>query len=157
MNFAWQLPKYIFISIFIIIISITFYIATIKSAYNQISPEIDSIEQTITQDKEELLKRGIPKKNIIYINLESLRYERLKEYHALYEEITNCVEQTDGRVYILLDEIQEVHGWEQAINSLRVDFDCDIYITGSNAKLLSGELATLLAGRYVEISNIYTS
>ena len=97
--------------------------------------------------KEELLKRGIPKKNIIYINLESLRYERLKEYHALYEEITNCVEQTDGRVYILLDEIQEVHGWEQAINSLRVDFDCDIYITGSNAKLLSGELATLLAGR----------
>ncbi len=101
--------------------------------------------------KEELLKRGIPKKNIIYINLESLRYERLKEYHALYEEITNCVEQTDGRVYILLDEIQEVHGWEQAINSLRVDFDCDIYITGSNAKLLSGELATLLAGRYVEI------
>lgn len=101
--------------------------------------------------KEELLKRGIPKKNIIYINLESLRYERLKEYHALYEEITDCVEQTDGRVYILLDEIQEVHGWEQAINSLRVDFDCDIYITGSNAKLLSGELATLLAGRYVEI------
>ena len=101
--------------------------------------------------KEELLKRGISKKNIIYINLESLRYERLKEYHALYEEITNCVEQTDGRVYILLDEIQEVHGWEQAINSLRVDFDCDIYITGSNAKLLSGELATLLAGRYVEI------
>lgn len=101
--------------------------------------------------KEELLKRGIPKKNIIYINLESLRYERLKEYHALYEEIINCVEQTEGRVYILLDEIQEVHGWEQAINSLRVDFDCDIYITGSNAKLLSGELATLLAGRYVEI------
>lgn len=51
----------------------------------------------------------------------------------------------------MLDEIQEVNGWEQVINSLRVDFDCDIYVTGSNAKLLSGELATLLAGRYVEI------
>lgn len=65
LNFAWQLPEYIFISIFIIIISITFYIATIKSAYNQISPEIDSIEQTITQDKEELLKRKQTYNNII--------------------------------------------------------------------------------------------
>ena len=61
------------------------------------------------------------------------------------------MEQTDGRVYLLLDEIQEVTSWEQAVNSFRVDFDCDIYVTGSNAKLLSGELATLLAGRYVEI------
>ena len=65
MNFSWQLPEYIFISIFIIIFSITFYIATIKSAYNQISPEIDSIEQTITQDKEELLKRKQTYYNII--------------------------------------------------------------------------------------------
>lgn len=60
-------------------------------------------------------------------------------------------EKISGRLYILLDEIQEVDGWQQAINSLRVDIDCDIYVTGSNARLLSGELATLLAGRYVEI------
>ena len=54
-------------------------------------------------------------------------------------------------MYILLDEIQEVDDWEKVINSMRIDVDCDIYITGSNARLLSGELATLLSGRYVEI------
>lgn len=100
---------------------------------------------------EELLANGVAKTNIIHINFESLRYEKLKEYRALYEEIAKRAEKAEGTVYILLDEIQEVSGWEQVINSLRVDFDCDIYITGSNAKLLSGELATLLAGRYVEI------
>lgn len=101
--------------------------------------------------RQELLSRGVNEKNIVFINFESLRYEALKDYKALYAEIAAKAEQTDGRVYILLDEIQEVNAWEQVINSLRVDFDCDIYVTGSNAKLLSGELATLLAGRYVEI------
>ena len=101
--------------------------------------------------RQELLSRGVNAKNIIFINFESLRYEALKDYKALYAEITAKAEQADGRVYILLDEIQEVNAWEQVINSFRVDFDCDIYVTGSNAKLLSGELATLLAGRYVEI------
>ena len=56
-----------------------------------------------------------------------------------------------GKVYILLDEIQEVEHWEKAVNSFMVDLDCDIYITGSNANLLSSELATYIAGRYVEI------
>ena len=101
--------------------------------------------------RQELLSRGVNAKNIIFINFESLRYEALKDYKALYAQIAAKAEQADGRVYILLDEIQEVNAWEQVINSLRVDFDCDIYVTGSNAKLLSGELATLLAGRYVEI------
>lgn len=101
--------------------------------------------------KQELLNRGVNAKNIIFINFESLRYESLKNYKTLYSEIAIKAEQANGRVYILLDEIQEVDSWERVINSLRVDFDCDIYVTGSNAKLLSGELATLLAGRYVEI------
>ena len=101
--------------------------------------------------RDELKARGVPNENIIYINFESLRYEHLKEYRSLYQEVSKRVEGVEGKVYILLDEIQEVSGWEQAINSFRIDFDCDIYITGSNAKLLSGELATLLAGRYVEI------
>lgn len=100
---------------------------------------------------QDLLQRGIKKENIISINFESLRYEHLKDYKALYKEISQKAETVSGRIYILLDEIQEVTSWEQAINSFRVDFDCDIYITGSNARLLSGELATLLAGRYVEI------
>lgn len=101
--------------------------------------------------RQELLDRGVDRKNIIFINFESLRYEALRDYKALYAEIIKIAGQTEGRIYVLLDEIQEVNTWEQVINSLRVDLDCDIYVTGSNAKLLSGELATLLAGRYVEI------
>ena len=101
--------------------------------------------------REELISRGVEEKNIISFNFESLRYEALKDYRALYTEIARQVQNTCGRVYLLLDEIQEVTSWEQVINSIRVDFDSDIYITGSNARLLSGELATLLAGRYVEI------
>ena len=101
--------------------------------------------------RQELLQRGIPAQNIIAMNFESLRYEHLKEYKALYHEVLKATCNAEGRLYILLDEIQEVDGWEQAVNSFRVDLDCDIYVTGSNAKLLSGELATLLAGRYVEI------
>lgn len=101
--------------------------------------------------RQELLARGVNDQNIIFINFESLRYEALRNYQALYAEIADRAEQAQGRLYILLDEIQEVDGWERVVNSLRVDFDCDLYVTGSNARLLSGELATLLAGRYVEI------
>ena len=101
--------------------------------------------------KQELLAMGKNPDQIIYMNFESLRYDHLKEYKALYRYLIEYGEKVSGKLYILLDEIQEVDGWQQAINSLRVDIDCDIYVTGSNAKLLSGELATLLAGRYVEI------
>lgn len=93
----------------------------------------------------------MPNENIIYINFESLRFAKLKKNMALYTHITELSKDVKGKIYILLDEIQEVEDWEKIINSFRVDLDCDIYITGSNAKLLSGELATLLAGRYVEI------
>ena len=71
--------------------------------------------------KEELLEKGILENNIIHINFESLRYEKLKEYHALYEEISGRAEKLQGKVYILLDEIQEVTGWEQAINSFALN------------------------------------
>ena len=101
--------------------------------------------------KQELLKRNIPEKNIIMMNFESLRYEHLKNYKALYKAVLDTAEKLHGKIYILLDEIQEVTNWETAINSFRVDLDCDIYISGSNARLLSSELATLLAGRYIEI------
>lgn len=101
--------------------------------------------------REEIRKRGVPEKNIFYANFESLAHEDLKNYKALYRAVTQAAKEADGKLYIFLDEIQEVTAWEKAINSFRVDFDCDIYVTGSNAKLLSGELATLLSGRYVEI------
>lgn len=101
--------------------------------------------------KEEVRKRGVSENNIFYVNFESLENENLKNYKDLYRTVKETVKKTSGKVYIFLDEIQEVSEWEKAINSFRVDFDCDIYLTGSNAKLLSGELATLLSGRYVEI------
>lgn len=101
--------------------------------------------------RQELLGMGKDSDHIIYMNFESLRYDHLKEYKALYRNLIELEEKISGKLYILLDEIQEVDGWQQAVNSLRVDIDCDIYVTGSNARLLSGELATLLAGRYVEI------
>ena len=101
---------------------------------------------------EELKNRGINEKQFIYINFENLKYRNLKNYERLYDFILNKVDDKYKSYYIFLDEIQEVEEWEKCVNSLRVDEDLnfDIYITGSNAKLLSGELSTYLAGRYIE-------
>lgn len=100
---------------------------------------------------QELLERGILSQNIIYINFESLMFSDLTEFRALYNHVIEKSQTLTGKVYILLDEIQEVEHWEKAVNSFMVDLDCDIYITGSNANLLSSELATYIAGRYVKI------
>ena len=109
-------------------------------------------KSTLLKQYQELLReQGVGEEQIISINFESLRYEALRDFRALYAEISRRAESVNGMLYVLLDEIQEVESWEKVINSLRVDFNCDIYVTGSNATLLSGELATLLAGRYVEI------
>ena len=100
--------------------------------------------------QQELMDQGVTKEQMIAINFEDLRYGHLHTAKALYEDISNKVKGISGKVYLFFDEIQEVEGWEKCINSFRVGLDCDIYITGSNAKLLSGELATYLGGRYVE-------
>ena len=101
---------------------------------------------------EELKNRGINENQFIYINFENLKYRKLNNYERLYDFILNKVDDKYKSYYIFLDEIQEVEEWERCVNSLRVDedFKFDIYITGSNAKLLSGELSTYLAGRYIE-------
>ena len=101
---------------------------------------------------EELKNRGINENQFIYINFENLKYRKLKNYKRLYDFILNKVDDKYKSYYIFLDEIQEVEEWERCVNSLRVDEELrfDIYITGSNAKLLSGELSTYLAGRYIE-------
>lgn len=104
--------------------------------------------------KEELLKRQISPKQIIYINLESFTFSELKESKALYQYVSERALKGE-RSYLLIDEIQEVAEWERAINAFLVDLNIDIYLTGSNAHLLSSELATHLAGRYIEIP-IYT-
>ena len=100
--------------------------------------------------KQELLESGVNPIQFISINFEDLSYSHLQIAKSLHDEITNRAKDIDGKVYLFFDEIQEVKDWEKCINSFRVSLDCDIYITGSNAKLLSGELATYLGGRYVE-------
>ena len=96
----------------------------------------------------EIVSDGVAETNIVSFNFESMNTPRDAE--ALYKEVAEKVSGTTGKIFMFFDEIQEVQDWEKCINSLRVEYDCDIYITGSNAKLLSGELATYLAGRYVE-------
>lgn len=100
--------------------------------------------------KNELKESGIGEENFLCINFEQFSNSQYLDVQSLYKKITDFQKNTKGKIYLFFDEIQEVPGWEKCINSCRIDFDCDIYITGSNAKLLSGELATYLAGRYVE-------
>ena len=100
--------------------------------------------------KQELIDSGVSSSQFISINFEDMRYTHLQTAKALYDEISSRSAGIDGKIYLFFDEIQEVKDWEKCINSLRVSLDCDIYITGSNAKLLSGELSTYLGGRFVE-------
>ena len=100
--------------------------------------------------QEELLSSGVDSSQIVSINFENMSNAPFCTAAALHDEIIRRTTGIKGKVYLFFDEIQEVEAWEKCINSFRVELDCDIYITGSNAKLLSGELATYLAGRYVE-------
>ena len=98
-----------------------------------------------------LINQGIDDKQIIKIDFESIQYESYRDYKSLYDYVIGKVIDRNLKTYILIDEIQEVFEWEKAVKSFMVDLDCDIYLTGSNAHLLSGELATYVAGRYVEL------
>ena len=98
-----------------------------------------------------LKSEGVSDDRIISINFEELEYEELLDYKALYNYIKERLHKTET-TYIFLDEIQQVENFQKAVDSLYVKKNTDIYITGSNAYLLSGELATLLSGRYVEIN-----
>lgn len=99
---------------------------------------------------EELLKEGIDKSHIIHMNLESLNYVSLKDYISFYKYVSELIPKK-GKSYLIFDELQNVDGWQKAIESFRIDYDVDVYITGSNSFLLSSEFSTLLTGRYVEI------
>ena len=110
-----------------------------------------------------LLNSGVSEDHIIHMNLESLKYRNITNYTELYDYISeripaDCTESTDftnagksTKTYLIFDELQAVKNWQKAVESFRIDFNVDIYITGSNAYLLSSEFSTLLAGRYVEI------
>lgn len=105
----------------------------------------------LQQIQDYLLQHGRQKNNVVYISFESKANAHLKNSDALYAYLIDAAKKADGKTYIFLDEIQTVSAWEEVVSSLLVDLDCDIYITGSNSKLLSGELATLIAGRYIQI------
>lgn len=102
--------------------------------------------------KEELKESGVSTAQMITFNFEAMSNAHLCSAQALHDEVMKRAAAIEGKVYLFFDEIQEVKQWEKAVNSFRVELDCDIYITGSNAKLLSGELATVLGGRYVEFT-----
>ena len=97
----------------------------------------------------EQIRDEINSENTIFLNFEDLGNQHLCEYNAFHEFVCEKIGNSKDKFYLFFDEIQEVEGWEKAINSLRVKFNADIYITGSNSRLLSGELATYIAGRYV--------
>ena len=97
-----------------------------------------------------LITNNVPDSNIIHMNLESLRYRNLTDYLSFYDYVSALIPAA-GKTYLIFDELQVVEHWEKAVESFRLDFDVDIYITGSNAYLLSTEFSTLLSGRYVEI------
>ena len=103
---------------------------------------------------EKLIHQNVSIKNIVYINKESLEFEDIKNYKNLYIYVNSILKNKIGKKYIIIDEIQEIEEWEKAVSSFYSENIADIIISGSNAKLLSTELATLLSGRYVEI-NIY--
>lgn len=101
--------------------------------------------------REYLLQEGVPEDHIIYINFESFEYQSITTEEKFRTIISELLPKDDQRIYLLFDEIQVVDGWQRVVNGLRVSFNSDIVITGSNANMLSGELATLLSGRSIEI------
>ncbi|MBQ9273823.1 MAG: ATP-binding protein [Succinivibrio sp.] len=100
--------------------------------------------------RQQLAAEGIGADHIIAINFEDLAFEELQDYHALYDYIVKSM-QPQGMNYIFLDEIQHVPFFEKVVDSLFIKDNADVYITGSNAFFMSGELSTLLSGRYVEL------
>jgi predicted AAA+ superfamily ATPase len=95
-------------------------------------------------------EKDIKKENIIYIDKEDLQFDNIKDYSDLYDYIENKVKDIKGKVYLFVDEIQDIKDWEKTIRNYVKNDKFDIYITGSNSNLLSSELSTFLTGRYVE-------
>ena len=97
---------------------------------------------------EEIIKRGVRDDQILHYSFDSLEYEDIKTAKALFTHLKQhlC---SEGRTYLFLDEIQEVESWEKVVNSLMADYDVDIYVTGSNSRMMSSEISTYLTGRYI--------
>jgi predicted AAA+ superfamily ATPase len=105
----------------------------------------------ILQMIDELKAKGVKKERIIYINKELYEFDEIRSYRDLHDFVTSRSVHVKKPVILFIDEVQEIEGWEKAINSFLAEKKYDIFISGSNARLLSSELATLISGRYVEI------
>ena len=131
------------------------YLKQIRPFYNQdlikvlIGIRRSGKSVILTQIIDELKKNETDDEHIIYMNFESFEWMDIVDAKSLYLYIKKRVEMVGDKVYILLDEVQEVQGWEKAVDSFMVDWDVDVYVTGSNSRLLSSELSTYIAGRYV--------
>ena len=95
---------------------------------------------------DEMKKRGIRDEQILHYNFDSLEYEDIKTAQSLFAHLKQHLF-LNGRTYLFLDEIQEVESWEKVVNSLLEDYDVDIYVTGSNSRMMSSEISTYLTGR----------
>ena len=98
---------------------------------------------------DELINMVISKENILEINFDSMKFQDIVNKDDLNEYVSNFIKNPNEKYYLFFDEIQNVDGWERSLSGFIVDFNVDIYVTGSNAKLLSGELGTYLTGRYM--------
>lgn len=102
--------------------------------------------------QQELIKQGVDPRHIISINFESLQYGHLRSSRPLYEYVRELMPSIKGMAYVFFDEIQLVEDWEDAVNSIMLDFSVDMYLTGSNSKLLSSEISSLLTGRFIHFT-----
>ena len=97
---------------------------------------------------DEMKKKGIRENQILHYSFDSLEYEAIKTAKALFSHLKQHLS-SEGKTYLFLDEIQEVKSWEKVVNSLMTDYDVDIYVTGSNSRMMSSEISTYLTGRYI--------
>jgi len=104
----------------------------------------------VKQVIEQLIAESVPEKNILYINKESLEFDFIRDYRDLHDHVQEVFSGITDKKYLFVDEIQEIESWEKAITSFFSEGDLDIFITGSNAHLLSSEISTLISGRYIE-------
>ncbi|MBE0647006.1 MAG: ATP-binding protein [Bacteroidales bacterium] len=102
-----------------------------------------------------LTETGVDQRNLILINKDSLEFDFIKDYHDLDNYVKNRCKKISGKIYLFIDEVQEIDGWEKAVSGFLADQTADLFITGSNSRILSSELATYISGRYVEFT-MYT-
>lgn len=105
----------------------------------------------LKQVKEEIQSHGVKEKQIVYINKELFEFDSIRNYRDLHNFVSNKTKSHSQKTYLFIDEVQEIEEWEKAVNSFLAEDNYDIYLTGSNARMLSSDLATLIAGRYIEL------